>query len=142
MREMTWIRAVIALVLVGGGLWVFSPGSHKPTEVRQMQVGFLDEEFKDQLNWVEPINDTDEDNKEMIDQVVAIFEESPVVKEVQEFNRTADIEVILLNLNKNQYIIDGGVFFTDEGAIYQSRDQLTTKLLSNEEIEILQQLQE
>ena len=61
---MTWIRAVIALVLVGCGLWAFSPASHKPTEVRQMQVGFLDEAFKNQLNWIDPITDIDEVNKE------------------------------------------------------------------------------
>lgn len=134
---MVWIRTVIALLIVGCGLWVFSPSSHKPVEVHQMQIGFLENE---QIEWLPVMTGDENETKQVIDEVVTLFESATISDGISCFVDDADIEVFVLNLNKNQYVIDGRIHLTDEGGIYQDRNGGEDKYLSQEAIEYLQQL--
>lgn len=136
---MVWIRTVIALLIVGCGLWVFTPGSHKPVEVRQMQIGFLENQ---QMEWLPVMTDNEDETKKVIDEVLALFESATASDGISYFGEEADVEVVVLNLNKNQYVIDGSIHLTDEGGIYQDRNSGEDKYLSQEAIEYLQQLKE
>ena len=134
---MSWIRVIIVLLFVAGGLWVFTPGSYQPVEVRQMQIGFLK---SGELEWLPVITDDTDERKQQVNAVIDLIESAAPSPKIACFSEGPDIEMIILNVNKNQYLVDGSIYLTETGGIYEDRQGKEQKQLSKSEIEYLTEL--
>lgn len=134
---MSWVRVIIVLLFVAGGLWVFTPGSHQPVEVRQMQIGFLE---AGELEWLPVITDETDEAKQQVNEVIDLIDSATPSSGIACFSEGPDIEIIILNVNKNQYLVDGGIYLTETGGIYEDRQGKEQKQLSKDDIQYLTEL--
>lgn len=134
---MNWIRVLIILLFVAGGLWIFTPGAHQPVEVTQMEIGFLNgEEFE----WLSVITDDTGEPKKQINEVLEIVESATLSSGISCFSELPDIQIIIFDVNKSQYLVDGCVYLTETGGIYEDREGNEQKQLSMSDIAYLQGL--
>ena len=56
------------------------------------------------------------------------------------FSELPDIQIIIFDVNRSQYLVDGCVYLTETGGIYEDREGNEQKLLSMSDIAYLQGL--
>ena len=73
-----------------------------------MEIGFLNgEEFE----WLSVITDDTGEPKKQINEVLEIVESATLLSGISCFSELPDIQIIIFDVNKSQYLVDGCVLF-------------------------------